>query len=213
MRRVQSGQSAQVHGQRAGRPTRRRAVQIFRRLDRPHRARANCRTPSRRGRKASSATSSSPNGNGATPDKYLHDLISTDKRNPTVNAYGKLYGSPEYSTDDLPILDPVTNTVIDLHGAGARPRDAASRSARAMPRPKKPMMPSAYWGDRKDLGHARQQPQHDVRREGPGVADRRRCAATTNPAFCKEGSDHPSAKLFPLNQSRSPARRCSIRRR
>src|SRR5690242_14670220 len=23
-----------------------------------------------------------------------------------------------------------------------------------------------------------------------------------NPAFCKEGSDHPSAKLFPLKQSR-----------
>jgi hypothetical protein len=45
------------------------------------------------------------------PDKYLHDLISSDKRYPTVNANGKLYASPEYSTDELPILDPVTNTV------------------------------------------------------------------------------------------------------
>ena len=45
------------------------------------------------------------------PDKYLHDLISTDKRYPTVNAGGKLYGSPEYATDELPILDPATNTV------------------------------------------------------------------------------------------------------
>jgi hypothetical protein len=44
-------------------------------------------------------------------DKYLHDLISTDKREPTVNAYGKLMGSQEYSTDELPILDPATNTV------------------------------------------------------------------------------------------------------
>jgi len=47
----------------------------------------------------------------STPDKYLHDLISSDKRHPTVNAYGPLYGSPEYSTDNMPILDPKTNKV------------------------------------------------------------------------------------------------------
>lgn len=40
------------------------------------------------------------------PKSYLHDLISTDRRDPTVNAYGKIYGAPELSTDDLPILDP-----------------------------------------------------------------------------------------------------------
>ena len=50
-----------------------------------------------------------------TPSTYLHDLISTDKRNPTVNAYGPLFGSPEYATDDLPILDPKTNTVTTFH--------------------------------------------------------------------------------------------------
>ena len=38
--------------------------------------------------------------------KYLHDLIASDRRYPTVNAYGPLYGSPEYATDDYPILDP-----------------------------------------------------------------------------------------------------------
>ncbi|HSS12303.1 MAG TPA: carboxypeptidase-like regulatory domain-containing protein, partial [Rhizomicrobium sp.] len=30
-----------------------------------------------------------------TPKAYLHDEISTDRRNPTLNAYGKIYGSPE----------------------------------------------------------------------------------------------------------------------
>jgi hypothetical protein len=49
------------------------------------------------------------------PDKYLHDLISSDKREPTINANGKLYGSPEYATDELPILDPVTDTVTSFH--------------------------------------------------------------------------------------------------
>ena len=29
------------------------------------------------------------------PKKYLHDLISSDRRNPTVNGYGLLFGSPE----------------------------------------------------------------------------------------------------------------------
>ena len=33
----------------------------------------------------------------ADPKAYLHDEIATDKRNPTVNAYGPLYGSPEES--------------------------------------------------------------------------------------------------------------------
>ena len=41
--------------------------------------------------------------------QYLHDLISSDRRYPTVNANGPLFGSPEYSSDTMPILDPVEN--------------------------------------------------------------------------------------------------------
>src|SRR5687767_5174542 len=41
--------------------------------------------------------------------QYLHDLIASDRRHPTVNGYGPVYGSPEYSSDDMPILDPVKN--------------------------------------------------------------------------------------------------------
>ena len=44
------------------------------------------------------------------PTTYLHDEISTDKRNPTLNAYGKIYGSPEESSDYIPVLDPVHNS-------------------------------------------------------------------------------------------------------
>ena len=39
-----------------------------------------------------------------TEKQYLHDLIASDRRHPTVNAYGPLFGSPEYSTDIMPIL-------------------------------------------------------------------------------------------------------------
>ena len=43
----------------------------------------------------------------ADPKAYLHDEASTDKRNPTVNAHGPIYGALEASADYVPILDPV----------------------------------------------------------------------------------------------------------
>src|SRR5262249_36903272 len=39
----------------------------------------------------------------ASPKAYLHDEIATDKRHPTVNAHGLIYGAPEESTDVVPI--------------------------------------------------------------------------------------------------------------
>ena len=81
----------------------------------------------------------------------MHDLISSDRRNPTVNAYGPLYGSPEYSSDDMPILDPKTHKVTFFKMSVARPEHArvvraAVPCLTAMPTP---TTPSAYWGDEK----------------------------------------------------------------
>src|ERR1700737_1715497 len=99
----------------------------------------------------------------STPDKYLHDLISSDRRNPTVNAYGPLYGSPEYSTDNMPTLAPKTKKVSFFKS----PRDN----------------PNAMFDKKGRLWLAA-----TVR-------------GMDNPAFCKQGSDHPSAKVFPLEKS------------
>ena len=52
---------------------------------------------------------------------YLHDLSGTDRRNPTVNAYGLLYGSPELSTDNFPVLDPTHNIATTFKAQRARP--------------------------------------------------------------------------------------------
>src|SRR5262244_1587386 len=46
-----------------------------------------------------------------TDKTFIHDLISSDRRHPTVNAYGPLYSSNEYSSDDMSILDPKTHKV------------------------------------------------------------------------------------------------------
>src|SRR6202049_1787716 len=43
----------------------------------------------------------------STPKGYPHDEISTDKRNPRVNANGLIYGSPEESTDMVSVLNSV----------------------------------------------------------------------------------------------------------
>ncbi len=83
-----------------------------------------------------------------SPSTYLHDLISTDKRNPTVNAYGPLFGSTEYSTDDLPILDPKTNTASTFH-APHRDADMPESLGPGQAADLKPMQASAYWGDQK----------------------------------------------------------------
>src|SRR5204863_2835429 len=45
----------------------------------------------------------------ADPKAYLHDEVSTDRRDPTINAHGSLYGSLELSADYLPVLDPTHN--------------------------------------------------------------------------------------------------------
>jgi hypothetical protein len=84
---------------------------------------------------------------GLGDDKhYLHDIISTDKRKPTVNAYGPLYGSPEYSTDTLPVLDPVKHTMTTFHATVLDPNMPLSLGpghAAGL----KAMAPSAYWGE------------------------------------------------------------------
>ena len=74
-----------------------------------------------------------------TPTIYLHDAISTDKRNPTVNANGLIYGSPEESSDFVPVLDPVHNTTKLIKHPY---RDPATPSAKDDPRG-----PSVFWGD------------------------------------------------------------------
>jgi hypothetical protein len=135
----------------------------------------------------------------STPDKYLHDLISSDRRNPTVNANGPLYGSPEYSTDNMPILDPKTNTVTYFKMPVADPNMPESLGP-GHAGSVKPLQSSAYWGDEK-LWDTRAN-NHNAMFDDRG---RLWIAATVrgmdNPAFCKQGSDHPSAKAFPLDKS------------
>ena len=173
---------------------------------------ANCPNISRNGPRASSAILSSPHGSGVTEKQFTHDLISSDRRDPTVNAYGPLYGSPEYSSDDIPILDPKTHKVTFFKMSVADPNAPESFGppfhGTAMP---KPTAPSAYWGDEKIWSQRANNHNGMFDKQGR-VWFAAAVRGTDNPAFCKKGSEHPSAKTFPL-ESRAAKYRCSIRSR
>ena len=102
---------------------------------------------------------------------YLHDLISSDRRHPTVNAYGPLFGSPEYSSDLLPILDPVKNVATTFKAPVRDPQmplNLGPGHAAGLD----PTMPSPYWGNERIWETRGQQPQLDVRPRRPAVAGR-----------------------------------------
>ena len=128
----------------------------------------------------------------SSPKHYMHDAVSTDKRDPTVNANGLIYGSPEESTDLVPTLDPVRNVAGAVRHPYLDPKTPSSETL--------PHGESAYWAQ--DViwdGHTS---NHNLMFDEAGkmwFAARIRGAA--NPDFCKKGSSHPSAMVAPLDES------------
>jgi hypothetical protein len=139
----------------------------------------------------------------STPDKYLHDLISSDRRKPTVNAYGPLYGSPEYSTDNMPILDPKTNKVSFFKMPVAdteMPVSLGPGHAGAVA----PLQASAYWGEDK-LWDTRANNHNSMIDQKGRVWLAASVRGMDNPAWCKKGSDNEYAKVMPLDRSQRQA--------
>ena len=129
----------------------------------------------------------------ASPTVYMHDLTSTDRRNPAVNPYGRIFGAPELSTDDFPILDPVANTHTSFRATVRDPDTPTTASAPVVE-------PSPYWGDQ--VIWDSQANAHNPMMDHLGrVWYTSRIRGAGNPEFCREGSSHPSARVFPLERS------------
>ena len=129
----------------------------------------------------------------ADPRAYMHDLISADKRDPTVNANGPVYGAAENSVDYVPVVDPTTHVASRV---SLRVRDPLTPTTAST----LPLASSPYWGD--EVIWDSQSVAHSFamdRQARVWIAARVRQAAT--PAFCQEGSSHPSARAFPLERS------------
>jgi hypothetical protein len=125
----------------------------------------------------------------ADPKAYLHDEVSTDRRNPTINANGPLYGSLELSADYLPVLDPMHHTTSKVPLTVRDPK--TEPTGPTMPQP------SPYWGD-EVLWTSKNNVHNPMFDEKGRVWITSTVRPSDNPAYCKEGSSHPSAKLFPV---------------
>ncbi|HUI61453.1 MAG TPA: carboxypeptidase-like regulatory domain-containing protein, partial [Steroidobacteraceae bacterium] len=129
----------------------------------------------------------------AAPNAYMHDLSGTDRNHPTVNGHGPLYGAPELSTDLFPILDPVRNLSTTFK---APVRDVDTPTTHDDP----VVAPSPYWGDQRiwDSKAIAHNPMLDDRGRVWYTA---RIRGAANPAYCRKGSEHSSARLFPTDRS------------
>jgi len=128
----------------------------------------------------------------STPTAYMHDLIGTDRRNPTLFPNGKLYGSPEDSTDYVPVIDPNTHQVSQILHPVRDPKTPSSKDS--------PMQPSPYWGD-KPIWDSKASIHNPMMDEKGRVWFTARVRHPSNPDFCKKGSSHPSAKAFPIDSA------------
>ena len=186
-RRIQSGQAGRSMSNGLDRMGRRRAVEMF--ADWTDRILAGELPPAPPRPQGVERNVVTTQWDWADPKAYLHDEISTDKRNPTVNANGPIYGALEASADYVPVLDPVRHTASRVR---VPVRDPDTPMAAGPP-----LQPSPYWGD-----EAIWDSQANV--HNPMLDHRGRVWLTSrvrpreNPALCQEGSDHPSAQLFPV---------------
>jgi hypothetical protein len=129
----------------------------------------------------------------ADPKAYLHDVVSTDRRNPTVNANGPVYGALEVSADYLPVLDPVK------HDTSRVPLTVRDPNTPVATGPHVPQ-PSPYWGN-EPIWNSKTNVHNPMFDHKGRVWITATIRPPENPDFCKAGSDHPSARQFPLERS------------
>jgi hypothetical protein len=142
----------------------------------------------------------------ADPKTYLHDLVSTDRRNPTLNANGLVYGATELSSDYLPVLDPVHNSIsrvpLTVRDPATQPAAGTNNGA-----------PSVYWGS-ETVWTSKNNVHNPMMDEKGRVWITSTVRPPDDPAFCKEGWDlgihrrDSFRSIAPADSSR-----CTIRRR
>ena len=130
------------------------------------------------------------------PTGYIHDEIATDKRDPTVNAGGPVYGV-EFANDKLVWVDPRTN---EAREAVLPVRDTPGEGDFRSYIDRENLEPSIYWGD--ELIWNNPGNPHNPMMDAQGrVWMTHQIRGPGNPAWCREGSDNPYAQHYPLNRA------------
>ena len=117
---------------------------------------------------------------------FAHDELSTDKRNPTANAHGPIYGV-DWGNDAFLTLDPNTNTVTDVR-IPVLDDNVPPGKPQVMPKPSPYWGSKPYWYDPAITNHAA------MDRKGRIWMSSRFRRPENQPEFCKT---HPSAALAP----------------
>ena len=136
----------------------------------------------------------------ADPKAYLHDEVSTDRRNPT-----RQRERPDLRRARAERRLPAGARSRATHTIEPRAADGARSDTRRRRRPTMPQ-PSPYWGDEVDLDQQEQRPQPDARRARAASGSRPPCGRPTTRTFCKAGLDASVGEAVP-DRSGRPAPR------
>ena len=135
------------------------------------------------------------------PRGMVHDEVSTDKRNPTLNAHGPIYG---VGGAGLVITDTRAHRSVRFDLTTRVEREPRGNSYQGS----STAVPSLYWGDEPSGLTSRSA-------HNPMMDDKGRLWITQAvrpnevPTWCLEGSDHPSARYYPI-QHRVESRQLSF---
>ena len=132
----------------------------------------------------------------SVPVAFLHDVISTNKLNPTENSNGPVYGA-EWSQGALEVVDPAANQKSEIK---LPLRDESQRKLLRTWSPQSVALPSPTWGNEiiwNDPINAHT-PQMDTKgRVWVNVTNH----GPDNPPYCKAGSENPFAKAYPIESA------------
>ena len=198
MRRIQSGQVGRDDDEPHRRPVRWRALQILRRLDAADRQRraaedqADAAVRRRAQRRRHVVGVELGEALPARPDRVRPPQSARQRQRSRLRLAG---------VRDRQHADPGSQDAQGhvLQDAGARRRHAAVAGP-GHAATIKPTAPSAYWGD-EAIWDTRANNHNAMLDRSGRVWISASVRGMDNPAFCKKGSDHPSAKVFPLDRS------------
>ena len=126
---------------------------------------------------------------------YVHDEVTTDKRDPTVNADGLVYGV-SITQDTLVITDTENHQSLELE----IPLRESADMVPSMSPTAAGFEPSPYWGE-EIIFDAPANPHNPMMDAEGRVWLTSTIRRRDNPDWCKSGSDHPSAQYFPVARS------------
>lgn len=131
------------------------------------------------------------------PVSFVHDIISTNKLKPTMNAYGKIFGA-DWSQGSLEIVDPVehvsSSVKLPLRNGEEDRKLLTTWTPQTMD------LPYPTWGDKliwNDPINAHTPSMDSKGRIWVNVQNR----APVSPAFCKAGSMNAFARTYPIEHT------------